>query len=90
MTGPSGVGHGYQGGPLTAASAVPRLIDRGDFVVALDRAATRKMTVISAPVGKREDVAAARLPSRGLLLLWFQPARVPSEQLGAGTSWPSR
>jgi LuxR family maltose regulon positive regulatory protein len=36
---------------LTAAPAVPRLIDRGDLVAALDRAATRKVTVISAPAG---------------------------------------
>ena len=33
------------------ASAVPRLIDRGDLVAALDRAAARKVTVISAPAG---------------------------------------
>jgi LuxR family transcriptional regulator, maltose regulon positive regulatory protein len=36
---------------LTVAPAVPRLIDRGDLVVALDRAATRKVTIISAPAG---------------------------------------
>jgi len=33
------------------ALAAPRLIDRGDLVVALDRAATRKVTIISAPAG---------------------------------------
>jgi LuxR family transcriptional regulator, maltose regulon positive regulatory protein len=36
---------------LTVASAAPRLIDRGDLVAALDRAATRKVTIISAPAG---------------------------------------
>jgi LuxR family maltose regulon positive regulatory protein len=36
---------------LTVARAVPRLIDRGDLVAALDRAAARKVTVISAPAG---------------------------------------
>jgi LuxR family transcriptional regulator, maltose regulon positive regulatory protein len=36
---------------LTVAPAVPRLIDRGDLVAALDRAVTRKVTVISAPAG---------------------------------------
>jgi LuxR family transcriptional regulator, maltose regulon positive regulatory protein len=36
---------------LTVAQAAPRLIDRGDLVAALDRAATRKVTVISAPAG---------------------------------------
>jgi LuxR family transcriptional regulator, maltose regulon positive regulatory protein len=36
---------------VTVAPAVPRLIDRGDLVTALDRAAGRKVTVISAPAG---------------------------------------
>ena len=33
------------------APAAPRLIDRGDLVAALDHAATRKVTIISAPAG---------------------------------------
>jgi ATP/maltotriose-dependent transcriptional regulator MalT len=37
--------------PLTVAPVAPRLIDRGDLVAALDRAAARKVTVISAPAG---------------------------------------
>jgi LuxR family maltose regulon positive regulatory protein len=36
---------------LTVAPATPRLIDRGDLVAALDRAAASKVTVISAPAG---------------------------------------
>jgi LuxR family maltose regulon positive regulatory protein len=36
---------------VTVAPAAPRLIDRGDLVAALDRAATKKVTVISAPAG---------------------------------------
>ncbi len=36
---------------MTVAPAGPRLIDRGDLVVALDRAAASKVTVISAPAG---------------------------------------
>jgi LuxR family maltose regulon positive regulatory protein len=36
---------------LTVAPAAPRLIDRGDLVAALDRAAARKVTIISAPAG---------------------------------------
>jgi LuxR family transcriptional regulator, maltose regulon positive regulatory protein len=36
---------------LTVAPAGPRLIDRSDLVAALDRAATRKVTIISAPAG---------------------------------------
>jgi len=33
------------------ASATPRLIDRGDLLAALDRAAARKVTILSAPAG---------------------------------------
>jgi LuxR family transcriptional regulator, maltose regulon positive regulatory protein len=36
---------------LTVAHAAPRLIDRGDLLAALDRAAARKVTIISAPAG---------------------------------------
>ena len=36
---------------MTVARAAPRLIDRGDLLAALDRAAARKVTVISAPAG---------------------------------------
>jgi LuxR family maltose regulon positive regulatory protein len=36
---------------VTVAPAAPRLIDRGDLVAALDRAAARRVTVISAPAG---------------------------------------
>jgi LuxR family maltose regulon positive regulatory protein len=36
---------------LTVAPAAPRLIHRGDLVAILDRAATRKVTIISAPAG---------------------------------------
>jgi LuxR family maltose regulon positive regulatory protein len=36
---------------LTVAPAALRLIDRGDLVAALDRAAAKKVTIISAPAG---------------------------------------
>jgi len=36
---------------LKLAHATPRLIDRGDLLALLDRAATRKVTIISAPAG---------------------------------------
>jgi LuxR family transcriptional regulator, maltose regulon positive regulatory protein len=36
---------------MTMAPAPPRLIDRGDLVAALDRAATRKVTIVAAPAG---------------------------------------
>ena len=36
---------------MTVAHATPRLIDRADLLAALDRAATRTVTIISAPAG---------------------------------------
>jgi LuxR family maltose regulon positive regulatory protein len=36
---------------LKVAYATPRLIDRGDLLAAVDRAAARKVTIISAPAG---------------------------------------
>jgi LuxR family transcriptional regulator, maltose regulon positive regulatory protein len=36
---------------VTVAPATPRLIDRGDLLAALNRAAARKVTIISAPAG---------------------------------------
>jgi LuxR family maltose regulon positive regulatory protein len=36
---------------LTVSQANPRLIDRGDLLAALDRAAARMVTIISAPAG---------------------------------------
>src|SRR5260370_10904063 len=46
-----GVRRRWQGRPLTVAPAAPRLIDRADLLAALDRAAARKVTIISAPAG---------------------------------------
>ena len=46
-----GVRRRYQGRPVTVAPATPRLIDRGDHLDALDRAAASKVTIISAPAG---------------------------------------
>src|SRR5215472_16366382 len=46
-----GVRRGYQGRPVTVDRTTSRLIDRGDLVAALDRAAAGKVTVISAPAG---------------------------------------
>jgi LuxR family transcriptional regulator, maltose regulon positive regulatory protein len=36
---------------VTVAPATPGLIDRGDLLAALDRAAAKKVTIISAPAG---------------------------------------
>ena len=46
-----GTRRGYQGRPLTVAPAALQLIDRGDLLAALDRAAAKKVTIISAPAG---------------------------------------
>src|ERR1700721_170927 len=47
-----GIRHRYQGRSLTVAPATPRLIDRGDLLAALDGAAAKKVTIISAPAGR--------------------------------------
>jgi LuxR family transcriptional regulator, maltose regulon positive regulatory protein len=46
-----GVRRRYQGRPLSVARPALRLIDRGDLLAALDRAAAKKVTIISAPAG---------------------------------------
>jgi LuxR family transcriptional regulator, maltose regulon positive regulatory protein len=51
VTAPEVSGVDTKAGLLTVAPAVPRLIDRGDLVAALDHAAARKVTIISAPAG---------------------------------------
>src|SRR5712692_3075830 len=50
-TGSSAVGRPaqHQGRPLTVDRAKPRLIGRGDLLAALDSAAAKKVTIISAP-----------------------------------------
>ena len=50
------------------AQAAPRLIDRGDLLAALDRAATRKVTIISAPAGSGKT---------SLLRAWADRPRQP-------------
>ena len=75
----AGRGRGYQGGPLTVTRAAPRLIDRGDLVAALDRAAVSKVTVISAPAGSGKT---------SLLRAWAgrlgQPGRLALVQVQRG------
>ncbi|HJY60312.1 MAG TPA: AAA family ATPase, partial [Streptosporangiaceae bacterium] len=64
---------------MTVAPAVPRLIDRGDLVAALDRAAAGKVTVISAPAGSGKT---------SLLRAWAgspgQPGRLAFVQVQRG------
>src|SRR6202161_1795541 len=47
----TGAGGQSQGRPVKVAHVTPRLIDRDDLLAALDRAAARKVTIISAPAG---------------------------------------
>src|SRR6476646_3696588 len=76
MTGARGVRRGYKGGPLTVALAALGLIDRGDLVAVLDRAVTRKVTIISAPAGSGKT---------SLLRAWAgrpgQPRRLAVQQV---------
>src|SRR3984885_10711355 len=55
---------------MTMAPAAPRLIDRGDLVAALDRAATRKVTIIAAPAGSGKT---------SLLRSWAARPRQPDQ-----------
>jgi LuxR family maltose regulon positive regulatory protein len=70
---------------LTVAPAVPRLIDRGDLVAALDRAATRKVTIISAPAGSGKTSllrawAGRQGPPRQLAVLQVQRDQQDAQQ----------
>jgi LuxR family maltose regulon positive regulatory protein len=70
---------------LTVAPVAPRLIDRGDLLAVLDRAATRKVTVISAPAGSGKTSllrAWAGRPgqARGLALVQVQRGQHDAQQ----------
>jgi LuxR family transcriptional regulator, maltose regulon positive regulatory protein len=64
---------------VTVAPVAPRLIDRGDLVAALDRAAASKVTIISAPAGSGKT---------SLLRVWAgrpgQPRRLALVQVQRG------
>jgi LuxR family transcriptional regulator, maltose regulon positive regulatory protein len=63
---------------LTVAHATPRLIDRGDLLAALDRAAARQVTIISAPAGSGKSSllrAWADRPGHGRRLAFLQVQR---------------
>jgi LuxR family maltose regulon positive regulatory protein len=64
---------------VTVAPEAPRLIDRGDLVAALDRAAARKVTMISAPAGSgKTSLLRAWAHGRG------QPGRLAVLQVQRG------
>ena len=63
-----GITRRYQGWPLTVAPAALQLIDRGDLLAALDRAAAKRVTIISAPAGSGKT---------SLLRAWAGPPDQP-------------
>jgi LuxR family maltose regulon positive regulatory protein len=70
---------------LTVTPAAPRLIDRGDLLAALDRAAARKVTVISAPAGSGKTSllrawAGRPVQSRRLALVQVQRGQQDAQQ----------
>jgi LuxR family maltose regulon positive regulatory protein len=72
---------------LTVAPAVPRLIDRGDLVAALDRAATRKVTVISAPAGSGKTSLLRAWAGRPGQPRWLAVLQVQRDQQDAQQFW---
>ncbi len=67
------------------APAAPRLIGRGDLVAALDRSATRKVTVIPDPAGSGRRRRCAPWPAAGqprrLAVLVVQRGQQDTQQL---------
>src|SRR5579864_5409192 len=87
VTSARAVGRRNQGRPLTVAPATPRLIDRGDLLAALDRAAARMVTIVSAPAGSGKTSllrawADRPGPPRRLALV-----QVPRDQQDAQQFW---
>jgi len=72
---------------VTVARAASRLIDRGDLVAALDRAAAGKVTVISAPAGGIAALVyglSAAAPSGAFDVCRWDGAKVIAALAGAG------
>ena len=69
------------------ARAASRLIDRGDLVAALDRAAAGRVTVISAPAGGIAALVyglSAAVPSGAFDVSYWAGAKVIAALAGAG------
>jgi LuxR family maltose regulon positive regulatory protein len=69
------------------ARATPWLIDRGDLVAALDRAATRKVTIISAPAGSGKTSLLRAWASRPEQQRRLALLQVPRDQQDAQQFW---
>ena len=87
MTDARGVRRRYQGRPLTVAPATPRLIDRGDLVAALDRAAARRVTIISAPAGSGKTCLLRAWADRPVQPHQFAVMQVQRDQHDAQQFW---
>ena len=69
------------------ARAVSRLIDRADLVAALDRAAARKVTIISAPAGSGKTSLLRAWADRPGQPHRFAVVQVQRDQRGAQQFW---
>jgi LuxR family transcriptional regulator, maltose regulon positive regulatory protein len=72
---------------MTMAPAAPRLIDRGDLVAALDRAATRKVTIIAAPAGSGKTSLLRSWASRPGQPAQLAVLQVPRDQHDTQQFW---
>jgi LuxR family maltose regulon positive regulatory protein len=72
---------------LKVAHATPRLIDRGDLLAALDRAAARKVTIISAPAGSGKTSLLRAWADRQGQRRRLAMLQVPRDQQDAQQFW---
>jgi LuxR family transcriptional regulator, maltose regulon positive regulatory protein len=72
---------------VTVASAAPRLIDRGNLVAALDRAAARTVTIISAPAGSGKTSLLRAWAGRPGQPRWLAVLQVRRDQHDAQQFW---
>jgi LuxR family transcriptional regulator, maltose regulon positive regulatory protein len=72
---------------LKVAHATPRLIERGDLLAALDRAAARKVTIISAPAGSGKTSLLRAWADRQGRRRRLAMLQVPRDQQDAQQFW---
>jgi LuxR family transcriptional regulator, maltose regulon positive regulatory protein len=72
---------------LKVAQATPRLIDRGDLLAALDRAATRTVTIISAPAGSGKTSLLRAWADRQAQQRLIAVLQVPRDQQDSQQFW---
>jgi LuxR family maltose regulon positive regulatory protein len=72
---------------VKVAHATPRLIDRGDLLAALDRAAARRVTIISAPAGSGKTSLLRAWADRQDQQHRLASVQVPRDQQDAQQFW---